>query len=58
MLFRSPEYLQAARRICSERGALLIIDEVQSGFGRTGEMFAIDHYDVRCDVIVMAKGIA
>ena len=53
-----PEYLGFLRQWCDGAGAMLVADEVQSGFGRTGEMFAIDHYDVRCDVIVMAKGIA
>jgi 4-aminobutyrate aminotransferase len=46
------------RRICDENGILLIVDEVQSGMGRTGKMFALDHYDgVKADVVCMAKGI-
>ncbi len=53
-----PAYLQAARRICSERGALLILDEVQSGFGRTGKIFAYQHYDVLPDMICVAKSLA
>ncbi len=52
------DYLQAARRICSERGALLVIDEVQSGFGRTGKMFAYQHYDITPDMVCVAKSLA
>ena len=51
-------YIQAARQICSERGALLIVDEVQSGFGRTGRMFAIEHFDVVPDLLCCAKSLA
>ena len=54
----SAEYIQAARRICDERGALLIIDEIQSGFGRTGKMFAIQHFDVTPDLLTCAKSLA
>ncbi|GAP15756.1 acetylornithine aminotransferase apoenzyme [Longilinea arvoryzae] len=53
-----PEYLQAARRICTERGALLIIDEVQTGFGRTGKFFAYQHYDIVPDILCCAKSLA
>lgn len=52
------EYIQAARRICDERGALLIVDEIQSGFGRTGKMFAIEHFDVVPDLLCCAKSLA
>lgn len=52
------EFLQGLRRICDEHGILLIVDEVQSGFGRTGKMFACEHYDLKPDVITLAKGIA
>jgi acetylornithine/LysW-gamma-L-lysine aminotransferase len=54
----SAEYIQAARRICDERGALLIVDEIQSGFGRTGRMFAIQHYGVTPDLLTCAKSLA
>jgi acetylornithine/LysW-gamma-L-lysine aminotransferase len=52
------EYLEAARRICDERGALLIVDEIQTGFGRTGRMFAIQHYGVTPDLLTCAKSLA
>lgn len=51
-------FLKGLRRICDEHGILLIADEVQSGMGRTGRMFACEHYDVQPDVICIAKGIA
>src|SRR5687767_7734860 len=54
----SLEYIQAARRICDERGALLIVDEIQTGFGRTGKMFAIQHYGVMPDLLTCAKSLA
>lgn len=53
-----PDFLQAARRICDERGALLVMDEVQSGFGRTGKMFAYQHYDIVPDMVCVAKSLA
>ncbi len=53
-----PAFLQAARQICSERGALLVIDEVQSGFGRTGKMFAYQHYGITPDMLCVAKSLA
>jgi len=52
------EYLEAARRICDERGALLIVDEIQSGFGRTGQMFAIQHFGLTPDILACAKSLA
>ncbi|HEX8651144.1 MAG TPA: acetyl ornithine aminotransferase family protein [Pyrinomonadaceae bacterium] len=52
------EFLQGLRRICDEHGILLIVDEVQSGMGRTGKMFASDHHDLKPDIICIAKGIA
>ncbi len=54
----SRDYLQAARRVCDESGALLIIDEVQTGFGRTGKMFAIQHFGVTPDLLTCAKSLA
>lgn len=52
------EFLQGLRRIADEHGILLIVDEVQSGMGRTGKMFACEHYDLKPDIICLAKGIA
>jgi len=51
-------FLQEMRRICDEHGILLIVDEVQSGMGRTGKMFALEHYGVEADIVCIAKGIA
>ncbi len=53
----SLEYLQVARRLCDQRGALLILDEVQCGMGRTGHWFACDHYDVVPDILCVAKAL-
>jgi len=50
-------FLQGLRRICDQHGILLIVDEVQSGMGRTGKMFACEHYDVEPDMVCIAKGI-
>jgi len=50
-------FLQGLRRICDQHGILLIVDEVQSGMGRTGKMFACEHYDLAPDIITIAKGI-
>lgn len=54
----APGYLADVERICCERGALLIIDEVQTGFGRTGTLFAIEHHDVAPALLCLAKSIA
>ena len=54
----TPEFLQTAQEVCRERGALLIVDEIQSGMGRTGKMFAFQHYGVQPDLVTLAKGIA
>ena len=52
-----PGYLEAARRICDERGALLILDEIQTGLGRTGRLFASEHFGVVPDVMTLAKSL-
>ncbi|MEO8647655.1 MAG: aminotransferase class III-fold pyridoxal phosphate-dependent enzyme, partial [Acidobacteriota bacterium] len=52
------QFVQELRRICDEHGIMLIVDEVQSGMGRTGKMFALDHHEgVKADIVCMAKGI-
>jgi 4-aminobutyrate aminotransferase len=51
-------FLKEVRRICDEHGILLIADEVQSGMGRTGKMFALEHSGVKADIVCIAKGIA
>ncbi len=52
------EYLRGVQALCRERGALFILDEVQTGFGRTGRMFASQHHDLRPDLMCVAKSIA
>lgn len=52
------EYLRGAQALCRERGALFIVDEIQTGFGRTGKLFACEHYDLRPDLMTVAKSIA
>jgi len=53
----SPEYLAAVRRLCDERGMLMIMDEVQTGLGRTGRWFGFEHFGVRPDVVTLAKAL-
>ena len=52
-----PDFLEALPELCHANGALLILDEVQSGYGRTGKFFAFQHADLRPDIICMAKGM-
>ncbi len=54
----SPAFLQALRKLCDEHGILLIADEVQSGFGRTGKLFALEHSGIQADIMTMAKSMA
>lgn len=51
------EYLRSVQALCRERGALLVIDEIQTGFGRTGKWFGFQHFGLEPDIICMAKGI-
>lgn len=53
-----PGCLPALRQLCDRHGILLVVDEVQSGMGRTGKMFAVEHYGVEPDIVCSAKGIA
>jgi 4-aminobutyrate aminotransferase / (S)-3-amino-2-methylpropionate transaminase / 5-aminovalerate transaminase len=53
-----PEFLEGVRRICDDNGIVLVVDEVQTGFGRTGKMWGIEHYDVEPDLMCVAKSIA
>ena len=50
-------YMQGVRELCTKHGILMICDEVMSGFGRTGEWFAVDHWKVVPDIMTMAKGL-
>jgi 4-aminobutyrate aminotransferase / (S)-3-amino-2-methylpropionate transaminase / 5-aminovalerate transaminase len=53
-----PEFLQGIRRICDEHGIVLVVDEVQTGFGRTGRMWGVEHTGVEPDLVTLAKSIA
>jgi 4-aminobutyrate aminotransferase / (S)-3-amino-2-methylpropionate transaminase / 5-aminovalerate transaminase len=51
-------FIEGVRRICDENGIVMVVDEVQTGFGRTGKLFAIEHYGIEPDLITIAKSIA
>jgi len=53
----TPEFLQGLRKACDEHGLLLVLDEVQCGYGRTGKMWAYEHYGITPDILSSAKGI-
>ena len=53
----SVEYLQAARKMCTDRGILLMIDEVQTGFARTGKWFGFEHAEIKPDAVMLAKAM-
>lgn len=52
------EFMVALRNLCTDHGIVLIADEIQTGFARTGKMFAMEHYGIKADVVTMAKGLA
>lgn len=54
----TPEYLRAVRALCDEQGILLILDEIQTGIGRTGSMFAFERYGIRPDILTLGKALA
>ena len=53
-----PRFMQRIRDLCTEHGMLMVADEIQSGFGRTGKLFAIEHYDIVPDLLVTGKSLA
>ena len=57
MIEATTEFMQKLRQKCTEHGALLIFDEIQSGFGRSGKLFAFEHYGVEPDILCLAKGM-
>jgi 4-aminobutyrate aminotransferase len=53
-----PEFMRALRQLCDQHGIVLIVDEIQTGFARTGKLFAMEHHDVLPDIMTMAKSLA
>ncbi|PQP87293.1 acetylornithine transaminase [Paenibacillus sp. AR247] len=58
VLVVQPDFLKAVKALCEQNGLLLIFDEVQTGMGRTGKLFAYEHYGIEPDIFTLAKGIA
>ncbi len=58
MVVPSPEYLPTVRELCTQSGALLILDEVQAGMGRTGRLWAFEHFNIVPDMVVLGKGLS
>jgi len=56
--FKSTEYLQSIRNFCDEKNIILIIDEVQTGLGRTGKLWGFEHFDIVPDIVVLGKGLS
>jgi len=57
-IFPTKRWVQLVRELCTKHGILLIMDEIQTGMGRTGKMWGFEHFDVTPDIITVAKGIA
>jgi acetylornithine/N-succinyldiaminopimelate aminotransferase len=53
----TPEFMQGIRKLCDEKGILLILDEIQCGMGRTGKLFAFEHYGIKPDILTSAKAL-
>jgi len=53
----TPEFMQGVRKLCDERGAVLIIDEVQTGLGRSGKLFAFEHFGIEPDILTLSKAL-
>lgn len=58
MVVPTRAYMQGVRELCDEKGVLLILDEVQSGFGRTGELWAFSYFDIVPDIVILGKGLS
>ncbi|MEK5640247.1 aspartate aminotransferase family protein [Paenibacillus rhizosphaerae] len=58
VLVVQPDFLKAVKALCEQHGLLLIVDEIQTGMGRTGKLFAYEHYGIEPDIFTLAKGIA
>ena len=58
MVIPPPGYFKAVRKLCDKTGSLLILDEVQTGLGRTGKLWAFQHFDIIPDIVIIGKGLS